>query len=141
MSTSHPVIPASSKKVEPSWICPRCGMTSYNRNDPDQGFCGHCHLSLDDSAAAQRSEFIYLRDLADGRFVAVEPTIWSGSNVKLCSNYESDNFRQYKDAGFAHDAATTWDPLAIDEPYSWYRHPHTSRRRPYGNPKNEYVRP
>lgn len=27
----------------PSITCPKCGRTSYNRNDIEQGYCGHCH--------------------------------------------------------------------------------------------------
>jgi hypothetical protein len=83
MSTSTSQYPGElEEKVEPSLICPRCGMTSDNPND--------------------------------------------GAKVKLCSsNYQGHNRLQYKDAGFAHDAAATWDPSARDEPDSWYRYPHT----------------
>jgi hypothetical protein len=27
----------------PGFTCPRCGRTSYNPNDIQQGYCGHCH--------------------------------------------------------------------------------------------------
>jgi DNA-binding transcriptional ArsR family regulator len=27
----------------PSITCPRCGMTSHNPNDVEQGYCGNCH--------------------------------------------------------------------------------------------------
>jgi ribosomal protein L37E len=27
----------------PRYMCPRCGMTSYNANDIEQGYCGACH--------------------------------------------------------------------------------------------------
>lgn len=27
----------------PSITCPRCGMTSWNGTDIEQGYCGHCH--------------------------------------------------------------------------------------------------
>lgn len=27
----------------PSFTCPRCGRTSYNRTDIDEGYCGACH--------------------------------------------------------------------------------------------------
>jgi ribosomal protein L37E len=26
-----------------SITCPRCGMTSYNPTDVEQGYCGNCH--------------------------------------------------------------------------------------------------
>tara|TARA_Y100000310_G_C20452204_1_gene701307 strand:- start:187 stop:549 length:363 start_codon:yes stop_codon:yes gene_type:complete len=29
--------------AEPSITCPVCGMTSYNENDIEQGYCGNCH--------------------------------------------------------------------------------------------------
>jgi ribosomal protein L37E len=28
---------------DPSITCPRCGMTSYNPNDIQQGYCGNCN--------------------------------------------------------------------------------------------------
>lgn len=28
---------------EPSFTCPKCGMTSYNANDIAHGYCGNCH--------------------------------------------------------------------------------------------------
>lgn len=28
---------------EPSITCPKCGMTSFNRNDISEGYCGNCH--------------------------------------------------------------------------------------------------
>jgi hypothetical protein len=31
------------RKEEPNITCPVCGMTSYNPNDIEQGFCGNCH--------------------------------------------------------------------------------------------------
>jgi hypothetical protein len=31
-----------------SIICHRCGMTSHNRNDVAQRYCGRCHMFLDD---------------------------------------------------------------------------------------------
>jgi len=28
---------------QPSFTCPKCGMTSYNPNDIREGYCGNCH--------------------------------------------------------------------------------------------------
>jgi len=28
---------------QPSITCPRCGMTSYSRDDVREGYCGNCH--------------------------------------------------------------------------------------------------
>jgi ribosomal protein L37E len=30
--------------VEGAFTCPRCGMTSYNPDDIDQGYCGNCRV-------------------------------------------------------------------------------------------------
>lgn len=29
--------------VEMTYLCPKCGMVSYNRNDALNRYCGHCH--------------------------------------------------------------------------------------------------
>jgi len=29
--------------AEPSFTCPRCGMTSHNPRDAEEGYCGNCH--------------------------------------------------------------------------------------------------
>lgn len=31
----------------PSYTCPRCGRTSFNRNDVEHEYCGNCHLTKD----------------------------------------------------------------------------------------------
>lgn len=31
----------------PSYTCPRCEMTSYNRNDIEHQYCGNCHMTRD----------------------------------------------------------------------------------------------
>lgn len=28
---------------QPSITCPKCGLTSYNPNDIEHGYCGFCH--------------------------------------------------------------------------------------------------
>ena len=44
----NPEIPAGPPYTHvvtdaPSITCPRCGMTSFNENDVEQGYCGNCH--------------------------------------------------------------------------------------------------
>ena len=36
----------------PSITCPKCGRTSYNVNDIEQGYCGQCHAWTADRSAA-----------------------------------------------------------------------------------------
>lgn len=31
----------------PAYTCPRCGRTSFNRNDVENQYCGNCHLTKD----------------------------------------------------------------------------------------------
>lgn len=39
----------------------------------------------------------------------------------------------------ALEAMQGWNPDDMDEPSGWFRHPVTGRRRPDGNPANEYI--
>jgi transcription elongation factor Elf1 len=32
-----------NKPMDESFTCPRCGRTSHNPNDVQEGYCGHCH--------------------------------------------------------------------------------------------------
>lgn len=32
----------SGMSQQPSITCPKCGMTSYNPDDIEEGYCGHC---------------------------------------------------------------------------------------------------
>jgi hypothetical protein len=146
------------EKAEPSFTCPRCGRTSYNPNDIGHSYCAACHLCLEDpgpiGALAMREEdicltvplgFIYARSLEDGRFLGIEPTLGHGALLKLSSDRDPlgvcEDVWQYTKAAFAMHSAATWDPAQNAEPFGWYRHPPTGRRRPHGNPQNEYIRP
>lgn len=142
----------------PSLTCPRCGVTSYNVNDVEQSYCGRCHLFLLDPVSfagetmptadlerANRLGYYYVRTLSDGRFLAVELALWDQAYLKLCSGDDPhspdgvDDVWLYERVRFALHAAITWDPAIQKEPFGWYRHPQTGRRRPHGNPRNEYV--
>ena len=37
-----PPYPTRQLLAQPSIMCPRCGMESFNPNDIEQGYCGHC---------------------------------------------------------------------------------------------------
>lgn len=41
--------------TERSITCPACGMTSYNSNDVEQGYCGNCHAWTNGTVAGRRS--------------------------------------------------------------------------------------
>lgn len=45
---------------------------------------------------------------------------------------------QYQSREAALEALRTWD--GTEEPPGWYRHYHTGRRRPDGDPAKEFVR-
>lgn len=47
----------------------------------------------------------------------------------------------YQDVPSAVAAAVEWDPSTQAEPVGWHRHPSSGRRRPNGNPEEEYVNP
>jgi ribosomal protein S27AE len=146
------------EQTEPSITCPRCGATSHNPNDVRELYCGGCHVFLrdgaqqllvdwlptDDAQHAARMQYIYLRTLPDGRYLAVEPALWGKAYLKLCGDdslFGIDNTWEYQERACAVHAAATWDPSTAPEPFGWYRHFDTGRRRAHGNPKNEYVTP
>jgi hypothetical protein len=36
-------MPAENSPPAPPFVCPLCGWKSYNPNDAEQQYCGHCH--------------------------------------------------------------------------------------------------
>lgn len=83
---------------------------------------------------------VYLvRLLDDGREIVVMP--WSGPGGQLSigrrTGYWDDTWN-YTRADDAVYAAEIWD--GNGEPEGWYRHPATGRRRPGGDPAQEFVR-
>jgi ribosomal protein S27AE len=42
-ATKHSLADFMPPAGTPSITCPRCGATSYNPNDIQQGYCGRCH--------------------------------------------------------------------------------------------------
>lgn len=40
----------------PAYICPHCGMASWNLNDGKHGWCGACHLYQADTGPAPHPE-------------------------------------------------------------------------------------
>ena len=37
------LVTAKVNAILPHFTCPKCGMTSYNAHDIDEGYCGNCH--------------------------------------------------------------------------------------------------
>lgn len=50
-----------------------------------------------------------------------------------------DDMWCYHDPIRAIAAAVIWDPAVDKEPHGWHRHPPSGRRRPDGDPDQEYV--
>ena len=80
-----------------------------------------------------------VRRLDDRRYVAVMPLMFTHA---IIWGYIGDTFGYedrwcYHDKGVAIAAATAWD--GTGEPEGWHRHPATGRRRPDGDPSQEYV--
>jgi hypothetical protein len=150
---------ARPDKEPASLTCPRCGKTSHNPNDVREAYCGNCHTNLrdiagllisfqsaDDLQRARRLGYVCVRTLEDGRFLGVELDLHGGAFLKLCSGDDPhslegvDDHWQYEELAFAIVAAGSWEPTQQSEPFGFYRHPQTGRRRPFGNPEAEYRR-
>jgi hypothetical protein len=146
---------AKSDEQSDSLTCPKCGKTSHNPNDVKYAYCPHCGVFLRDFAAmfislpredyARRLGYVLTRSLSDGRFLGIELDLHGGAFLKLCSSDDPhsldgvDDLWQYDEAAFAVIAAGVWDPQTQPEPFGFYRHPATGRRRRCGNPQAEYV--
>lgn len=80
-----------------------------------------------------------VRTLEDGRVVVLYPMIYT---TRLCIGpAESpcyDDAWCYPDVGTGLLAFATWDGEG-DPPEGWTRHPASGRRRPDGDPAQEYV--
>lgn len=135
-----------------SLTCSRCGMTSYSLTDLVNNYCGNCHVFLIDSAVrahqnqtaaeltmAAKHGYLYVRALPNDRFLVVEEKISEGAFLKLCDAEDVHGVWDYLELCYAINAAATWDPAKQKEPFGWYRHPASGRRRPFGNPIREVV--
>lgn len=80
------------------------------------------------------------RDLGDGRAVWLVKQIytWLLAIGPVDSEVYDDQW-EYQDAGAAFVAWLTWNPADEPEPRGWYRHHKTGRRRPGGDPAQEYI--
>lgn len=139
-----------------SFTCPRCGLTSNNPNDAANLYCSRCHafmrdiapllaymMSTEESLLSKRLRVSYVRQLPHGRFLLVEPLLWGSAYLKLCSDTDphggADDVWQYDYFACAIAAAACWNPEQRPEPFGFYRHPASGRRRKDGNPAQEFV--
>ncbi len=84
--------------------------------------------------------------LLDGRWLVLYPLMWGASRLTItrASATLGEALLEFIDDTWdyeTHEAglkAMGWDGKG--EPTGWHRHPASGRRRPGGNPENEYVR-
>ena len=86
---------------------------------------------------------IATRTLDDGRVLDVCPLGWGYAHLGLILPEDAglgiySDAWQYQSRSSALDALERWD--GEGEPEGWYRHPATGRRRPGGDPAQEFVR-
>lgn len=149
--------PGKEEEARPaSLTCPKCGQTSYHPKDASERYCGSCHLFLDSEATRCLIQFVADRTGAGdeegyeyvhryrNHSVGIIREIFGTAALQA---WTKDHFPfvdwhfQYQSVPLAVVAAANWDPAERAEPYGWYRELRTGRRRPHGNPKNEFVRP
>lgn len=89
----------------------------------------------------RRPGAVLVRDLPNGLEVVVYPEITGTARlgIGVPSAGELDDEWQYTTQPEAIRAALEWD--GVGEPEGWYRHRPTGRRRPRGDPEQEYVNP
>lgn len=98
--------------------------------------------SLGFAAVRAGGDFLCARLLGDGR--AVYLMQWSYGGVTVAIGTAGDQVfddqwnYQFEQASAGWRAALGWD--GEGEPEGWYRHPHSGRRRPDGDPAKEFVR-
>jgi hypothetical protein len=127
-------------------------MTSYNPHDVEHLYCGACHLFLEDEAhrlmaaiteqeryAAEPLGYEYIHELGPG-WIGVYRELFGTAALQLGEGIGVHAHYQYPNFSLAVVAAGHLDLTKQPEPFGWYRDLATGRRRPYGNPNNEYVR-
>lgn len=83
----------------------------------------------------------HAKDLGDGIYAAIKPLLfhWTmivgeiGDKLTIATRY------CYADQGKALAALILWD--GEKDPIGWHRHPDSGRRRPDGDPTQEYIEP
>lgn len=79
----------------------------------------------------------------DRFYVEVMPLLFTAAII-LTDKMHPEGYTDrwcYTSPQAAWAAALAWDPDMAMEPAGWHRHPTTGRRRPDGDPTQEYVNP
>lgn len=96
---------------------------------------------------ADPADTYYARDLGDGRAVWVTRELFGSIKVgvgRIESGILDEVWNWNDQTGGALAAVTAvirWDPATDPEPSGWYRHRPSNRRRPNGDPQQEYIEP
>ena len=92
-------------------------------------------------AVLEGDDYLHVRRLPDGRAIYLLPMLHDNVRVAIGdvgSLYLDDGWcYQAGQVDLAWRAALGWN--GEGEPEGWYRHPDTGRRRPGGDPAQEYV--
>lgn len=82
----------------------------------------------------------FRKELPDGRTIDVTPMLLGNGRISVGRDVDSRGYDDqwcYDSVPLAMIAAALWD--GTGEPTGWKRHPGTGRRRPNGDPEQEYV--
>lgn len=97
-------------------------------------------IELHHSPYTQAGRVWFWKDLDDGRVVWVFPMMYNARiGVGLGSMGTLDDGWCYESVEVAIRAAQAWE--GEGEPEGWHRHPGSGRRRPGGDPAQEFVAP
>lgn len=81
--------------------------------------------------------YVVQRWTQDGDLLAVAEMIHGQGRLIIGDEYGVEDAWCYASVAEAWAAWITWD--GTGEPHGWFRHPFTGRRRPGGDPSQEYV--
>ena len=87
-------------------------------------------------------DFYAERILSDGRKVLVYPLTYGRARLSICNQYCEmffDASYWYSTPEEAVASLNKWNPEEESEPSGWFRSPDTGRRRPDGDPDQEYI--
>ena len=80
------------------------------------------------------------RQLPDGTLLAVAPMMFGNGRLFVdVSHHGHDDCFCYDSMAGAVQAMLEFDPERDDEPGGWKRHPYSGRRRPDGDPVQEFI--
>jgi|SRR5579863_2807663 len=96
-------------------------------------------LGFDPEEVLRQNENPPRRILPDGREATVTKMMYTARlNIGLPGEQYYDDGWCYETVPAAVAAMNAWDPEKDEEPTGWHRHPTSGRRRPGGDPTQEY---